>query len=565
MNNQSKQSIITISTGRTERVLKKICGKHGISCVVTGTDYIDKVLTKTKSRLLCIEVGPASVPSDFVLTLCRKHKGIICVVFDKQLDTGKAAEYIKAGAFDCLGPDFTKKTIELTVIKSLAYSEKNEDSNKVINELEDSSVHLQEKNTVLETILDILSHDTKNQFVNLKCLIEQVHDTCLRSMLTEVVTDLFDSIMESVGYLGAKKRIVAVVRLIKDLKITEKRINLSSSKRIELSHESGYLYFTETTNLIKNALLNIIENALKYSPESSKITITISKDDEFIDISIADKGPGIPAADKMRVLKRGYRRTSTKTKEGSGRGLWIAQNIIRKEGGRLKISDNRGGGTVFTVTIPAFHIENIDMGIDNMCDWFGVPREAVQNKFENVETLLVLALKQPVYDFQSIIFANVVEHFRVQKAEKTERHFSNKLIQLKEKNPEGKTVLIVDDSPYVHYYLGYELTRLGYKIAAFAKNGMEGISYYNKSRPDIVTMDITMPVMGGVESAKRIIQADRAARILFISGLGDHSGIKQNLGTCLNGSNYSFLSKPFSLEDLSIELQKLTENTKQVK
>ena len=80
-------------------------------------------------------------------------------------------------------------------------------------------------------------------------------------------------------------------------------------------------------------------------------------------------------------------------------------------------------------------------------------------------------------------------------------------------------VLIVDDSLIMRKKLKMILTKAGHEIVGEAVNGLLGVKEYNEKKPDIVTMDITMPVMNGIESVKNIISAHPEAKIIMVSGL----------------------------------------------
>ena len=80
-------------------------------------------------------------------------------------------------------------------------------------------------------------------------------------------------------------------------------------------------------------------------------------------------------------------------------------------------------------------------------------------------------------------------------------------------------ILIVDDSSIVRRNLKTILTRAGHEIIAEAENGMQAYNEYAKNTPDLVTMDITMPLLDGVRAVKKIITADPDAKIIMVSAI----------------------------------------------
>ncbi|RQD70315.1 MAG: response regulator [Tindallia sp. MSAO_Bac2] len=104
-----------------------------------------------------------------------------------------------------------------------------------------------------------------------------------------------------------------------------------------------------------------------------------------------------------------------------------------------------------------------------------------------------------------------------------------------------KRVLIVDDSPIIHNLLRKVLERNGYEVCGDAKNGKEGVDMYKDLNPDIVFMDITMPVMEGLDAVKLIKEFDPEAKIIMLSAMGDEELKEEAKGLGVD----VFLKKPF--------------------
>lgn len=103
-------------------------------------------------------------------------------------------------------------------------------------------------------------------------------------------------------------------------------------------------------NRLKQVFINIIDNALKYTPENGVINIGAKKDDNFIKITISDNGCGISKADIPKVKTKFYKGNTQK--QGSGIGLAIANEIILLHSGKLEISSEENVGTVVSLIIP---------------------------------------------------------------------------------------------------------------------------------------------------------------------------------------------------------------------
>ena len=104
--------------------------------------------------------------------------------------------------------------------------------------------------------------------------------------------------------------------------------------------------------LIEQVLINLLDNAMKYSTENKQIRISAVRDKKFVTLSVLDHGPGIPAEDLDKVFEKFYRSTTTSAISGTGLGLSICKGIIEAHGGRIWAEPRTGGGTVMNFSLP---------------------------------------------------------------------------------------------------------------------------------------------------------------------------------------------------------------------
>ena len=114
-----------------------------------------------------------------------------------------------------------------------------------------------------------------------------------------------------------------------------------------------------------------------------------------------------------------------------------------------------------------------------------------------------------------------------------------------------KNVLIVDDSRTSRRFLKDILERAGYNIAGEAINGQEGYDQYVKLNPDIVTMDITMPEVDGIESLKLIRKYNPEAKVIMITAAGQ----KEKMMEAVKFGAVEFITKPFLEENVLAALK----------
>ncbi|MDF2984957.1 MAG: response regulator [Eubacterium sp.] len=118
-----------------------------------------------------------------------------------------------------------------------------------------------------------------------------------------------------------------------------------------------------------------------------------------------------------------------------------------------------------------------------------------------------------------------------------------------------KKVLIVDDASFMRLSLRTMLEKNGFEVAGEAENGLEAIKLYKKLEPDIVTMDITMPELDGVQALKTILQLDPKAKIVILSAMGQEARVKEAI---ISGAK-TFIVKPFKEEHLIQTLTKIAD------
>ncbi|MCI8284144.1 MAG: HAMP domain-containing histidine kinase [Firmicutes bacterium] len=104
----------------------------------------------------------------------------------------------------------------------------------------------------------------------------------------------------------------------------------------------------------REAVANILDNAVKYSPMGSKIFIRVQKMYSFVRIEIEDNGIGIPKSEYNKIFKRFYRgeNAEVRSREGSGIGLYLTRKILEEQGGTVSVRSGREAGSVFIVQLP---------------------------------------------------------------------------------------------------------------------------------------------------------------------------------------------------------------------
>ena len=117
----------------------------------------------------------------------------------------------------------------------------------------------------------------------------------------------------------------------------------------------------------------------------------------------------------------------------------------------------------------------------------------------------------------------------------------------------AKTVLITDDTAFMRMTLRNVLEKNGFEVVGEAGDGAQAVDKYKELKPDLVTMDITMPNMDGIEATKKILSEDPTARIVMVSAMGQKALVVE----ALTSGAKDFIVKPFQPERILESLGKI--------
>ena len=128
----------------------------------------------------------------------------------------------------------------------------------------------------------------------------------------------------------------------------------ASAKQIKVKVKCGRkLTLNAEPDTFAELLVILLDNAIKYSPANSTISLSAEKRNRYIYIKVSDKGDGIKATELAHIFERFYRADSSRTKQGYGLGLSLAKQIVELHNGQISVDSTPGEGTTFTVKLSA--------------------------------------------------------------------------------------------------------------------------------------------------------------------------------------------------------------------
>lgn len=178
----------------------------------------------------------------------------------------------------------------------------------------------------------------------------QRHTDRLNSLLEDLLTL---SRLESVNP-GLRREPTDLGRLITGVIDDYRARPAAEGHELRLEIERGVGELTIDPLKVTQALENLLDNALKYTPKGSRLEIAARPKSGDIEVSVRDNGPGIPAEDLPHIFERFYRVDKGRSREkgGTGLGLSIVKHIVQLHGGRVRVESTPGQGSTFLFTLP---------------------------------------------------------------------------------------------------------------------------------------------------------------------------------------------------------------------
>jgi heavy metal sensor kinase len=171
--------------------------------------------------------------------------------------------------------------------------------------------------------------------------------------LTRMVGDLLLLAQAESGKLPLNLRTVMLDELLTDV-FQEMRVLAGEKVHLKLT-DIDQVTITGDRDRLKQVFINLVSNAIHYTPAGGDVYLGLSKSQEMARVIIRDTGPGIPAADLPHIFDRFYRGEKSRTRSkmsGFGLGLSIAYFIVDSHGGRIEVNSQEGRGTTFAVYLP---------------------------------------------------------------------------------------------------------------------------------------------------------------------------------------------------------------------
>jgi signal transduction histidine kinase/CheY-like chemotaxis protein len=298
--------------------------------------------------------------------------------------------------------------------------------------------------------------------------------------LTGLVDDLLDVSRFEVGRLDLTFERIEISQLAADVVGDFKSTHANGE--VSLSLPATPFVVEADRRRIEQVLVNLLQNAAKYSAEGSRIEVRVEGHGKEVAVSVTDHGIGIPDEDREQVFQRFFRATNARVTNygGLGMGLFISNEIVQRHGGRFEVKSVPGEGSTFTFLLPLA----------------APPRSSA--------------------------------------------------------SPALSRILVIDDDPDILDSAADFLREEGYEVEE-ARNGVAALELIRRSPPQLILVDLMMPLLDGASFIQKLRQEHLApdARIIILSA--DRAVSDKGNQLQVDGA----LSKPFDLDALDVLVKKL--------
>lgn len=260
---------------------------------------------------------------------------------------------------------------QLRILNALAYYAALAIDRLRLEVAEETAEELRRMDRLKDSLLAAVSHDLRTPLTTIKGIAHEIASTCTadqweRALVIEQEADNLSAMVE--GLLELSQLNSGTVPVHATLNTTDELLEAALQRaaaaleqhEVKVSYQADWLLVGKFDfGFSLRILVNLLENAAKYSPHGARIDIDVMRVREQLQITVSDRGAGVSEEDRDRIFQPFFRsRNAPPDVRGAGLGLSIARQLAEVQGGTLRVAAREGGGSSFTLTLPASDMPN---------------------------------------------------------------------------------------------------------------------------------------------------------------------------------------------------------------
>ncbi len=274
--------------------------------------------------------------------------------------TGKTLRRLDAMLDAAINGTFQESTFDETELSRLEARWK-----QYLSLSERSLAQARQEREDLKKLVSDISHQTKTSLSNILLYAELMEDQAENGDSKKLARQILTQTKKLEFLIQALIKMSRLETDVLEVMPVRQPIHLSVERAVEeMLPKAGDKQIQILCSLPKNAeavydlkwtaeaLGNILDNAVKYSPEGSTITVEGKSFELYTCITVTDQGIGIPRSERAQIFGRFYRSPQVQQEDGIGIGLYLAREILRKENGYIKVHSQEGAGSSFSLYLP---------------------------------------------------------------------------------------------------------------------------------------------------------------------------------------------------------------------
>jgi signal transduction histidine kinase len=368
-------------------------------------------------------------------------------------------------------------------------------------------------------------------------LLATMHSNGMR--LLKLINDLLDLVRLESGRMEVRREPLELVEFIKGLASAARQVAVDKRLRLETHVDPTLGTVSADRDKLEKILLNLLFNALKFTPSGGRVEVRAQKEGEEMVLSVADTGMGISEKNLPHVFDRFWQADgSAKRKyQGVGIGLALVKELVELQGGKVEVRSQEGQGTTFTVRLPYQPAEGKEKPAAE------APPEAEPVPVEGAGTVTSEEWVANLYRRAELFPALTPVRESLRPVETG-------------RNGNGPMVLVADDEPDMLRFLKSQLSP-HYRVLE-AVDGQQAIEKAGQFLPDIILLDMMMPEKDGLQACQEI-RARTSTQSIPIVLLTARADEETKLAALSAGAS-DFLAKPFSTTELHVRIKNLVES-----